>query len=238
MATLLQLRSKVRVLISQEDNTDTDLTDLQIDGFLNEAQTFFATQTKHPVKTAEVNPQEGYDVYTLPSDYLLLRFALFGNPTVQGDIRRLKQYTPDVLTELRPSWYETASASRNRPQSITIISKYKALINPCPDSTYNSTNGYKFIIYYVYYPATMVLDGSSPDLPLAYHDHLALYACHLAYLGKLKNPDLATKFLTDCMNKIKLIEPASTKETEDLYFAFGNSDDLSTGDTSIIMDRG
>lgn len=237
MATLQQLRNKVRLQISQE-SSDSDLTDAQIDGYLNESQTFFATQTQHPVDVAVADTQEGYDVYTLPSDFLLLRFALFGNPTIQGDVKKLKQYTPEVLTELRPSWYDTSSASRNRPQTITLIDKYSVLLNPCPDSTYIGANGYKLIIYYVYYPASMTQDGDQPDLPLAYHDHLPFYACHLAYLGKLKDADLATKYLKECLEKIKLVKPSATKETEELYLAFGNSDDFSVGDTSIRMEKG
>lgn len=230
MPTLQQIRNNTRILISQQDSDNTDYTDAELNGLINQGLIFFAVQTKWPRDLVSIQVENDKDTYTLPSDNLIIVDAYFGDTQINSDVKPLTILSPQILKEKVPGWLDSSSDSKGRPQYLTLIDRRSVLINPRPDDT-NSVSGKKLHLYYIYYPQRMTADGDEPDLPLAYHDHLSMYAAHLCYMGKLKNIEVGKAMLNDVMGKIKLLEPPVTKETEEQYFSFGSYDqELNVGD--------
>lgn len=222
--TLQQLQNDFRILISQTDENDTDFTSAEITGFLNQGVQYLASLVEYPRDIMEIQVQDNYAAYTLPSDTMKLRTAYFGDRSITGDWRPISVIFEERLNEIYPSWGENTDDSKGRPEVICLLDRQTVLIHPRPNAV-ESVTGKKLYLGYVYYPAALVNDGDYPDLPNIYHQFVPLYAAHLAYMGKLKNVEIANGFLKQCIDKAKSVQPQATNEITDLYFSFGNDDE-------------
>src|SRR3990167_4387800 len=99
MPTLQQIRNSTRILISQTDSSNSDFTDSELNGLINQGLIFFAVQTKWPRDLISIQAEEDKDTYTLPSDNLLIVDAYFGNTDTNSDVRPLTIISPQVLKE-------------------------------------------------------------------------------------------------------------------------------------------
>lgn len=221
MATLLQVRTQIRLLINQTDSASSDFTDSELNGFVNEGVRLVAALVKWPRDRVEVTVQLDTPAYPLPSDTILLLDAYFGDVNTQDDKKPLRVLSESQLKEFRPNWLDETTNSQGRPDIICLIDRKTVIINPRPDS---SQAGKKLEIVYVYYPATLSADGDVPDLPIVYHDLIAQYGQHKCYMSKLNNPALGQSIFTDIISKSKILEPVVTKEFDVQGFTWGQSD--------------
>lgn len=221
--TLQQLVSQTRVLIDQTDSTNSNFTDSELTGFLNEALQFGATQCGWPRDQIQVQVESNVGSYTLPSDFLSLRNVYFGDPTTNGDVRPIAIMTEEQLRERYPNWLETGTTNNGRPVACFLLDRATVHIYPRPNAT-ESASGKYLILSYTYYPAAMSADGDYPDLPDAYHDYLKFYAGHLCYAGKLKNAERSKEYLDLFIKQMKLQQPEVINQegNNNLYFGWGN----------------
>lgn len=213
-----------RVKISQTDTANTDFTDTELTGFANEGQRFLGALVKKPTDHVEIQVQQGYPAYTLPTDAILLNTAYFGDKSLQGDVRPLSIMTEEALKEVRPSWMDESASAQDRPTRIVLIDRMTVLLNPTPSAA-ESVSGKKLDIGYVFQPGNMTLDSDEPNLPLVYHDLIADYIQYMCYLSKLNKPDLAVALLGQIVEKAKKLEPLITKEANTFGFSWGGSID-------------
>ena len=222
MATLSQIRNLARIKISQTDSANSDFTDSELNGFINESQRFLGALVKKPIDHVEVQVQQGYPAYTLPSDAILLNTAYFGDTSIQNDSRALEIMTEEALKAINPSWQDESSSSQGRPSIVVLIDRRTVLLYPTPDSL-ESVSGKKLSLGYVYQPANMTNDSDSPDIPIVYHDLLAEYSQYMCCFSKLKTPEIGTALLNEIIAKAKKLEPLIIKESNSFGFSWGNS---------------
>ena len=222
MSNLGQIRNLTRVKISQTDETNTDFTNADLNGFINEGQRFLGAIVKKPIDHVEIQVQQDYPAYTLPNDAILLNTVYFGDTTISGDVKPLQILTEEALKEINPSWMDENTTSQARPLRIVLLDRTTVLINPRPNSA-ESVSGKKLRIGYVYQPANMANDSDNPDLPIVYHDLIAEYAHVQCLFSKLKQPDVATALLGTMIDKAKKLEPLIVKEANDFGFSWGGS---------------
>lgn len=219
MSTLQQIRAKAYGEIGQ-DSSNSTITSSEMDGFINEGVRFFATLLQWPVDLVEIQVEDGISHYTLLSDTLMLKFAYFGNRSTKDDVKPLDIWTEAALKEYFPSWLDSTSDTKDRPQVVVLIDKNTVMLHPRPNAE-QSAAGKKLYLSYVYYPAVLALDADTPDLPLAAHDLLSVYAAHKCYAGKLNNPQTSTSKLNEALAKLKLVEPKVDKPKNQLSFQWG-----------------
>lgn len=234
MATLAQIRSRLLNEISQVAG-NTDFSDSELNGFINEGITFGATLLQWPYDIMDVQVELGIPIYTLPADTLMLREAYFGNRTTAGDVKPLKIYTEATLKELNPNWLDNTNSTRGRPARVCLLDKSSVLLDPRPDVD-NSASGKRLYVSYVYYPAALAADGDLPVLPLGTHDFLSIYGAHKCYAGKLNNPQLSAAKLQEFLSKLKLLEPKVDRPVQQLAFHWGSEVDRGTGSTNNLAD--
>lgn len=231
MSNLGQIISLGRVKISQTDTTNTDFSNTELTGFANEGVRFLGALVKKPIDHVEIQVQQDYAAYTLPSDAILLNTAYFGDVNVQGDVRPLSIVSEEALKEVRPNWMDQSVSSQGRPTRIVLIDRVTVLIDPRPNAL-ESVGGKKLHIGYVYQPGILNLDSDTPDLPIVYHDLIADYIQYMACLSKLNKPDLATAVLGQMADKAKKLEPLILKESTSFGFSWGSTIDPNN-DTDI-----
>lgn len=224
MSTLAQLRSIVRAGISQEDTSNTDLSDSQLNGFINVATRELGALVRKPIDHDDVQVEQGVNAYPVPSDFVLLMTAYFGDPST-GDQRAIRIIPEEELKEVMPNWLSSAVEDQGRPQFVTLIDRRTLLLSPTP-SAEESAAGKLLSFGYVYQPAVMVTDSESPDLPIVYHDLVARFAESLAWSSKLNKPDLAASILTEVYARAKKMEALIIKDSANSNgFYWGNSID-------------
>ena len=224
MATLSQIRTIVRQFISQTDTGNTDFTDAELNAYINMGVRYLGALVKQPRRLTEIQVQEGYSAYTLPSDAVIIRTAYFGSVS-DGDAVPLEVLTEEGLKGVVPRWLSEASSDRGRPQRMILLDRTTVVVNPTPNAEESAT-GKKLRITYVYQPATLSGDGESPDLPIVYHDFISEYANHLCCMGKLKEAEKGIAILKIVDEKAKKFENLIVKDTEAGFgFSWGGSID-------------
>lgn len=221
--TFQQIRNLTYQKISQVEGT-SDFSASEINGFTNEGMRFLATLVKYPIDTVSVQVEEGKGAYTLPSDFLILKLAFFGDVSKVGDVLPLTIVSKESLTELFPSWLDETSGTKDRPNYVLLLDRQTVFIFPRPDITHSAT-GKKLIIDYVHSPATLSSDSQEPDLPIVYHDSLVDYNASKCYGGKLNRPDLAQVLFNTLVVKAKSLEPQVTAQIGRMQFQWGSADE-------------
>lgn len=222
--TLQQIRAQVRLLINQADNTG-DFSNSELNGFINEGVRFLASLVKWPRDRVEVQVEVDTPAYTLPTDTILILNAYFGSTAIADDVRPLRILTEEKLKELRPNWMDNTPSSQGRPDTLILLDRKTAVINPRPNAA-ESVSGKKLEVVYVFYPPTLTAEGDTPELPIIYHDLASQYATHKCYMSRLNDPVMGQSILKELLEKAKVLEPVVTKEYEPLQFSWGNDDNL------------
>lgn len=229
---LSQIKSLVRDFISQESTSNTDFSDTELTGYINQGVRFLGALVKQPRDLIEVQVEAGKPSYTLPSDAIIIRTAYFGDTSLTGDVRPLTALTEEALKEVVPSWLSQVESDRGRPQRIILQDRRTVLVNPTP-STSESASGKKIRIGYVYQPAILVNDSDEPDLPIVYHDFVGEYAYYLCCIGKLNLYEKGVSILNTLIDKAKKFENLIVKDTEAGFgFSWGRTIDPS--DDAIV----
>lgn len=224
MSTLSQLRSLVRVNINQTDETNTDFSNIELNGFLNEGTRFLGALVKKPIDHAEVQVEQDKPAYTLPSDAIIMLTAYFGNVAQSGDNLPLRVIPEEALKEIAPSWMDETVGSQGRPAYAVLLDRRTVLVYPRPNATESAT-GKTLKIGYVYQPAAMSGDGEEPDIPIVYHDLIAQYALQMCYFSKLNKPDLGAGILKSVVDKAKKFESLIIKDSDSTGFFWGSAID-------------
>ena len=135
MSTLSQIRSLVRVNISQTDETNTDFTNTELNGFINEGVRFLGALVKQPRDHVYVQTEDNKSSYTLPSDAILLLTAYFGDKTKSGDVRPMEIIPEEALKEKMPNWLDESGVNNGRPYYAVLMGKRTVLVAPTPNAT-------------------------------------------------------------------------------------------------------
>src|SRR3990167_8913626 len=135
MATLAEIRAQSLVQITQT-TANSDFTTAELNGFINQAIVFFATQVKWPRALTTVTPVAGTSLYSLPSDSMIVVEAFYGDRNTQNDVRRLKIFTVEMLSELYPQWLDSTTATRGRPDRFVTFSRNQFVLSPTPAAEY------------------------------------------------------------------------------------------------------
>lgn len=218
-----QIITQIRTLIGQTDSSNSDFTDAELLGFANEGQQFIATRIEWPRDIISIQVEEGVPAYTLPNDLIKVRTAYFGDTSVNGDICPIPILLEEQLRDIVPGWLDQNSAARGAPTRCAIIDRATIIVSPTPDAA-SAATGKKLHLGYVYFPAAMAGAGDYPDLPDNFHDEIKFYAGHLCYMGKLKNPTLATSMLDMMIKKLDLMKPSVVDQVGSLVFQWVDYD--------------
>ncbi len=213
MATLQQMRNQLRTLLDQPDNKRSDFTNVELNGLINEGIRYASVLLEHPRDFVFVQAEESVGSYTLLSDTLFIRTAYFGDRNKPNDVLPLEILSEETLSELKRNWLDNTDTNRDRPRRLIILDKFTIFVDPRPNAT-ESAPGKEIILNYVFTAAKLTSDAQEPQLPLPYHDLMQYYAAHIAYLGKLKNPDMSNAMLTTFNEKIAILKPVVEKETK------------------------
>lgn len=237
MANLGQIRALIRAGISQEDTTNTDLTDSQLNGYANIGVRELGALVKKPIDHVSVQAEQGVPAYTLPADTVIMTTAYFGDVSGNGDVQPLRIIPEEELRQVAPGWMSQATASQGRPSFAVLIDRLTVLVYPTP-SAIESVSGKKIHIGYVYQPAILVSDSDIPDLPIVYHDLISRYAISLAWSSKLGKPELGAAILQEVYGKAKKLEGLIVKDSESPGFYWGSFVDTDDGDVSGLRIAG
>lgn len=232
MATLAQIKAKVRLDISQSDTTTSDFTDDQLTGFINEGNRYVGKLVRKPTDHIEIQAEDDKEGYTLPTDAILLVDAYFGDKDTANDLVPIEILTEEALKFIAPNWMDKTSTSKGRPRRIFLLDAQTVVVWPRPD-TASSATGKKLVLNYCYEPAVMSVDSDIPETPIIFHDLISKYAVHLCYLGKLNKPDVGLGILGSLETMAKKIENLVNKEQLNTGFSWGTrvGDD---GDFSLL----
>ena len=217
------IRSLARTYISQTDTNNTDFTNADLNGFIDEATRKLAAIVKKPIKRVSFQVTDNvasYAIATYTPDLIIPTKAYFGDVSISGDVEPMAIITEEALAELSPSWLETTSNSKGKPIYL-VRDGANLVIAPRPNSTEGAT-GKKVYITYVYQPAAISSDSAEPDMPIVYHELLAKYVAHLCYLTKLNKPDLATSLLSQIYDEARKFSELIVKEAVPFGFSWGS----------------
>lgn len=234
MSTLSEILTDVRSQINQTDSSNSDYTDVELTEFINQAIRFTGSKILYPRTSTTVSPTAGTKTYSLPSDFMNLLIAYYGDTAVNGSVRKLKIITHERLAAMYPGWLENVSDNQGRPEYLMLLNRTQFVLFPAPDTT-NAASNNLVHMYYNNYPAEITTGTESPDLPSPFHDIIAVYVAHLCYGGKLQNPQLSTAKLNEFTAKMKLLELPTTQEAFQWRFEWGNADNLSFGPGGVII---
>ena len=230
MATRSAIRTSAFSAISQTEGS-ADVSTAEMNGFIDEGVRFLAPLIKWPRKfdvlSSITSPAltAGTSKYALFTDAILIRTAYFGDKTISGDVRPLDILTEEALESFRPNWLEQTSQNQGTPKRIILYDRSNIWLDPAP-ATADVAAGKQLLLGYVYLPADLSGDSSSPDLPTTYHDLVTDYAIYKCYNGKLNNSAEAERILQSILSRSKILEPVITKEMEQIAMAWGNADNL------------
>ena len=228
MATLLQIRTKVRTDISQADATISDFSDTELNGFINEGMRYLGALVKRPNDHIDIQVVDNTEGYTLPTDALLLIDAYFGDNSISDDVLPLQILTEEALRAVNPRWLDKTTNTKGRPLRIILLDSQTVLIDPRPDTTYSSS-GRKLILNYCYQPVALSSDSDIPSIPIVFHDLIAKYAQYSCYVGKLNKPELALPLFDSLNSMAKRLENLGTKEQLNTGFYWGSTIDDNEG---------
>lgn len=221
MATRSTIKAQLYRILN-ETSSDTHISDDDANDFIDQSVERIATDISYPRKyDSGTSVVAGTAAYALPSDFLNLISAFYGDKTTLNDLTILKVMKEEQLKYLVPSYLQTHSSSYGRPDKLILRDKATMLVNPTP-SAEEVTASRKIWLYYVYKPAALASDSAEPsEIPSSYHNCIQFYAAHLSYL-KLENPNMSAammnKFLEEVKAKSMLIESESK---EGLRFQWG-----------------
>lgn len=212
MPNLGAVRSQVLSLL-RETTGDTNFTPDQLNAFINQAQKLMVPIIGKPRKDYSVQVSAGDMDYDVPSDFVRMNMAYFGDPALANDIVPLQFVTEETLRSMFPSWRSTHVNNRGVPAYIFMMDDDTMGIYPPPNADQSAT-GKKLLISYLYYPADLSSDSESFVLPLPYQDILKYYAAHLCYLN-LSNEAMAATMLKEFAEHHKQIQQNSTIESKE-----------------------
>jgi hypothetical protein len=225
MSNLLQLRNQFDSRIAQNATSgQSDFTTDEKNSLANEAIRFISTRAEYPRDIVYITIEAGKPVYTLPTDTLNIILAYLANSSNQ-DQKVLRVYTEKELVEKRPNWMDESNTGE--PDILMLLNRTQVFLSPTPD---NATNGKKLLLSYTYYPATLVSDTETPDLPLGFHDLIPIYMAHSAYSGKLLNPAQANNLYTEFETKFKILNTPVTREKDQNSFFWKSRELLNDSD--------
>lgn len=185
-------------------------------GFINEAVQKIAVQSHNPRKfDSGTQGVAGTADYDAASDFVFLIRAWYGDATIQGDLKKLKVFTVQEMSEVFPGWVETASASQGAPRILIPIDRNTHRLYPTPDSA-NAASGKKLLRLYSYLPASLSAVSDIPDIPDVYHDVIKYYAAYLANCGRLQNPQQAALMLKLFDKEMMDRSEGAEKEAEEI----------------------
>lgn len=232
MSNLAAIRNQVYALLKQTSG-DSQFTDAQINGFINEAQRLLVPIIELPRKHGTaVQVTAGMGDITLPTDNVLILDVYYGDPAVRGSVRKLAVITEQTLSALHPGWLETNTDSRGTPRFFVKRNETTGLLFPRAD-TNSSTTGKTVILNYVYTPTDLSSDSDSPSFPLPYHDVMKFYVLYLIWMA-LKEPVLAEQYKTDFFEHHKNIQSGSTKEARETMAWTWAEDDVNVDESMVI----
>lgn len=172
--TLTQLRTAVLEEINQKDNNFFKRT--MLDRWLNDGNRLACATAEYLQKRLDMTLSDG--TYALPSDF----YKTAGVSLLDGTSAR---YPVEVGVE---SALDT-DLGAGIPEYYLIWGN-TLFLQPKPVGAVNGT------LRYIAYPAYLVNDTDSPELPVAYHQLLVVYAAHRALLMDGKT-DKAGAYLGD-----------------------------------------
>lgn len=220
MATRSVIRGQVYTLL-RETSGDSHFTDTEINDFIDQTQTFIANLIEYPRKETSTQVSEGNGSITLPSDNLHVIHAYFGDSAKVDDLTPLTLVNEDTIKLIYPAWKDQTSSSKGRPAYFFQIDKTTGYLFPRASADESAT-GKKYYLIYVYNPAAISGDSSSPDLPTSYHDIMKFYVLHLCYLN-LGKSDLALAMLSNFLKHHELVKFQATVEIAGAFkFQWGN----------------
>lgn len=231
--TLAEIETQVYNKL-RESAADTHFDQTKMDSLINEAISFLALLLEYPRKTSSTQAVQSQATYPVPSDFLLLRYASFGDTSINGDIQPLQIVTEDTVRNQYRSYQDLTSQTEGRPIYIYLLDRTNFAIYPRTNADQSAT-GKKIYYEYIYKPATLTNASDSVDLPNGYDDLVQYYVLHLCYIA-LQNKDMAAEMFNEFTAKHKLIRSTVTKETrEALAFMFGNDVDVDvTGSFNVL----
>lgn len=224
MATRSQIRNLGRVYISQTDTSNTDFSDSDLNGFIDEGIRFLGALVKKPIDHVSIQATDDTALYTLPSDAVILLTAYFGDRTIQGDVKPIQIIPEEELKSSYPSWLDQTSSSKGTPQYLTLLDRRTVMLTPRPNAAESAT-GKKLHIGYCYQPAALGSDSDSPDLPIVYHDLVSQYIAYMCYMSKLNKPELGTQILSQIIDKAAKLEDLIVKDSQNAGFFWGSAID-------------
>lgn len=131
------------------------------------------------VTRASTQTIANYDTYALPSDFLKLnKLELLLSGTTPNEVRQTLRFS--TLVEI-----DNVSMTTGTPAAYT-LKKNCLLLRPIPDIVYTLYMDYSYLV------ADMTSDGSIPDVPIQYHEYIAILA---TIDGLLKDQRDASTFL-------------------------------------------
>src|ERR1700694_1342071 len=99
MTALSTLRTQVRRLVLEEDNTNTHFTDSEINDYLNQAVTFLGSQMEWPEQVDQATAIPNQALYKLPDDFIALVDVYFNN-------QKIIILERADLGQISPSWQQ------------------------------------------------------------------------------------------------------------------------------------
>lgn len=230
--TLQNIITDSRNLINDVNSDAYFFTDDELTVYANQAVRFIAVACGWPFDTVNFQLEEGKAVYTLVSDAMRLKNAYFGDMSTKSEGKRLDILDEETMAERFPNWLNTHADNRGEPSRIFLSDRRGIFVHPIPNAA-NAVTGKKIWLTYVYYPATLVASGDTPDLPQVYHDDIQIYVAHLCQMGRLKNPTLGKGLLEDLIKKIELHKPKVTEQIEQKSFKWAGDYESGGGDSGI-----
>jgi hypothetical protein len=178
MASLSDLRTDLRLLLDESDNSNTNFTDTELNGYLNKALRKTAVELEWPIAVATATTATSQAQYSLPDNFmLLLKVFVDGKPLDVTDLEDIAIIHPNYR-----------SAAADIPTLAYRADNNQIGLYPPP----NLANAGKTILMeYIKYAATITADADVPDLSAAIQDLLPFYAALLAMLraGNYKTAD-------------------------------------------------
>lgn len=169
MSTLAEMITETRSLINQTDSTNSQITNSQITGWLNEAYRAIITRLGAiPEETFALSTATG-DI-ALDADILTLLRVRCYNPD-NSSYEQLQIIGMDVLDNLDSGW---ASADAGTPKYFVRKNTFTGYLYPQPDTVHTSQ---VLNLDAIAFPANLSADSDTPSfLPRNLHDLMPHFA--------------------------------------------------------------
>lgn len=163
-----------------DDPLHTYFTDSQVSVWVNNAQKECQKQLIQAgenfyVTRVSTQTVQNADTYALPSDFLKVnKLELLLSGTTPNEVRQT--FTPTTLVQI-----DTISMTTGQPCAY-VLKKSCLVMRPIPDTVYTVYMDYSYLV------ADMTAPGSIPDVPLQYHEYLAVLATIDGFLKDQRDP--------------------------------------------------